>query len=174
MGMFSDYEKSLMSPPGSGHLDLSKADPKHIPQPDELRLALLRGMAFGTGKMLDPHRARVTTLFGGGAMIVTMSDTRKGRYAYIKERDSWMVLYEVDMHFSLPEHDGLWDVDPNFRRGAQMSVDMVNATAALLSEEDNVQEFRLYSDGWGVPDLRQEGAAKAGVDVVLRGMLKQH
>ncbi len=173
LGLFSDYEKSLMIPPESGHLNLSRADAKHIPQPEELRLALLRGMAFGTGKVLGPHTAKVSTLFGGGSMIVTISDTKKGRYAYVTERQSWMVLYQVDMHFSLPDHDALWDADPNLRRGAQMAVDTVNATAALLFQEDNIQEFRLYDDGWGVPDLRQQGAAGAGLEALLKGMMKQ-
>jgi len=126
-----------------------------------------------TGKILCPHTAKVSTLFGAASMIVTISDTKKGRYAYVKERQSWMVLYQVDMHFSLPDHDALWDADPNLRRGAQMAVDTVNATAVLLSQEDNIQEFRLYDDGWGVPDLRQQGAAGAGIEGLLKGMMKQ-
>jgi hypothetical protein len=130
-------------------------------------------MAYGTGKVLGPHTARVSTLFGGGSMIVTISDPTHGRYVYIKERATWMVLYQVDMHFSLPDHDELWDADPNLRRGAQMAVDAGNATAALLSQEDNIQEFRLYDDGWGVPDLRQEGAGRVGLEAMLKGMMKQ-
>ena len=173
MGLFSDYEKSLMDPPESGHLDLSRADVKHIPQPGELRLALLRGMAYGTGEVLDPHTARVSTLFGGGSMIVRISDTNHGRYVYMKEDRAWMVLYRVDMHFSLPDHDPLWDADPNLRRGAQMAVDAANVTASLLSQEDNIEEFRLYDDGWGVPDLRQQGAGRAGLESMLKGMMRQ-
>ena len=71
------------------------------------------------------------------------------------------------------EFSALWDADPNLRRGAQMAVDTVNATAVLLSQEDNIQEFRLYDDGWGVPDLRQQGAAGAGIEGLLKGMMKQ-
>ena len=173
MGLFSEYEKGLMVPRESGHLDLSKADKLHIPQPEEMRLALLRGMAFGTGKVLDAHTAKVSTLFGGGSMIVKISDPDHGRYVYIKERDSWMVLYTVEMHFSLPEHDALWDLDPNFRKGAQMACDTCNVTAALLSKADNIEEFKLYDDGWGVPDMREEGAGRAGMEAMLRGMMKQ-
>ncbi|HVU15616.1 MAG TPA: hypothetical protein VHD32_01730 [Candidatus Didemnitutus sp.] len=173
LARFSDYEKSLMSPPGSGYLDLSREDVRHIPQPDELRLALLRGMSFGTGQMLGPHKAKVSALFGAGSMIVTISDTRKGRYVFIPERHSWMVLYQVDMHFSLPDHDALWDVNPDFRRGAQLAIDATNATSALLSNEDNIEEFKLYPDGWGVPDLREQGAGKVGLEVMIRGMMDQ-
>ena len=173
MALFSDYEKSLMVPPESGHLDIDRADKQHIPQPEELRLALLRGMAYGTGKVLSPHTARVPWLLGAGAMIVTISDTTHGLYAQDKDSGAWMVRYHVEMHFSLPESDGLWDADPNFRRGAQNAVDEANTIAALTSQEENIQEFRLYDDGWGVPDLRQTGAARAGVDVMLKGMIHQ-
>jgi hypothetical protein len=180
LGLFSGYERGLMVPRESGHLDLSRADTQqHMPQPDELRLALLRGMAFGTGKVLGPHTAKVSTLFGAASMIVTISDptivqqTLPQRPLFWKERQSWIMVYQVDMRFSLPDHDALWDADPNLRRGAQMAVDTVNATAALLSQEKNEKEFRLYDDGWGVPDLRQQGAAGAGLEALLKGMMKQ-
>ncbi|HXI85613.1 MAG TPA: hypothetical protein VNL17_16155 [Verrucomicrobiae bacterium] len=75
------------------------------------------------------------------------------------------------MHFSLPDRDALWDAGPNLRRGAQMACDTVNATAALLSQQDNIQEFRLYDDGWGVPELREQGAGRAGLEAVLKGMM---
>jgi hypothetical protein len=106
-------------------------------------------------------------------MIVTISDPTIGLHKYVEERQSWIMVYQVDMRFSLPDHDALWDADPNLRRGAQMAVDTVNATAALLSQEDNKKEFRLYDDGWGVPDLRQQGAAGAGLEALVKGMMKQ-
>jgi hypothetical protein len=174
MNLFSGYEQGLMVPRESGHLDLSRADTQHnMPQRDELRLALLRGMAFGTGKVLGPNTAKVSTLFGAASMIVTISDPTILDHDYVKEHQSWIMDYQVVMHFSLPDHDALWDADPNLRRGAQMAVDTVNATAVLLSKELNEKEFRLYDDGWGVPDLRQQGAAGAGLEALLKGMMKQ-
>jgi len=115
-------------------------------------------MAFGTGKVLGPHTAKVSTLFGGGSMIVTISDTKKGRYAYVTERQSWMVLYQVDMHFSLPDHDALWDADPNLRRGAKwLSIPSTHGRVVVPRRQHS--GVSLYDDGWGVPDLRQQGAA---------------
>jgi len=52
-----------------------------------------------------------------------------------------------------------------------MACDTVNATAAFLSQQDNIQEFRLYDDGWGVPELREQGAGRAGLEAVLKGMM---
>jgi hypothetical protein len=54
-----------------------------------------------------------------------------------------------------------------------MAADTVNGTAALLSKEYNYAEVRLYDDGWGVPDLRQQGAGNAGIETMLKGMMKQ-
>ena len=174
MTLFSEYEKKLMVPAESGHLDLSKTDPqKHLPQPDELRLALLRGMAYGTGKVLDPHTAKVPYLLGGGSFVVRISDPRNARYAYDEAGGVWIVAYQIGIHFSLPDHDPLWDADPSIRPAIQNACDAFNATAALLSQEDNYEEFRLYDDGWGVPDMRVQGASRAGIDALLRGMAKQ-
>jgi hypothetical protein len=128
-------------------------------------------MAYGTGKVLDPHIAKVSALFGAGSMLVKILDVHD--LFAVPNGDVWEVRYEADMHFSLPDHDPLWDVDPNFRRGAQMAADTVNATAALLSKEYNYAEVRLYDDGWGVPDLRQQGAGNAGIETMLKGMMKQ-
>jgi len=173
LAMFSDYERSLMDRPG--HIDVSRAKGRP-PNAEEIRLALLRGMAFGTGKMIDAHTARRSGLLGAAGVIVRIDSVEvvplgppapKGAVAMVEDGRYYM-KYHIQMHLSLPTDDPLWNVDPNFRRGAQMGLDLANSSSALLSEEDNYEEFELYSDGWGVPDLREQGAANAGLDALVK------
>jgi hypothetical protein len=173
--MFSANEQKIMDHPG--HLVLTKlpASGPWAPSPEEVRLALLRGFAFGSGKMLDPHKARLTSRMNGllvpVSMVVRIGDLQIKRFA--PDGDSFWVEYTAEMSFSLPEHDPVWDADPNLRRGGQMAVDMANATAKLLSDNPVIEQVRLYADGWCVPRLREQGAANAGLDALVKGMGNQ-
>jgi hypothetical protein len=175
LAMFSPQERDIMDHPG--HLVLARLQGKSpwAPSSEEVRLALLRGFAFGSGKMLNPHTAKMTSRLNGllvpVTMIVKIGDLKVTRFA--PDGDSYWVEYTAEMSFALPDHDPLWDTSSNFRQGGQMAANMANAMTKLLSEERTIEQVRLYSDGWGVPRLREQGAASAGLDAMLNGMKNQ-
>lgn len=177
LAKYSDKEQELMDPDHPGQLNLSKLRGKQpwAPSEKEVRLALLRGFAFGTGEVLDPYTARMTSrmnmLLVPVSMIVKIRRLTISRFAYAEDSNDYLVEYTADMSFALPSKDPVWDADPNLRQGGQMACDMANGTARLLGEEATVQAFHLYSDGWGVPELRQRGAGEAGLDAMVKGMM---
>lgn len=177
LAMYSKDERAIMDRPGQLNLAKLGKEQPWAPSEEEVRLALLRGFAFGTGQMIDPHTAKMMSRMNGllvpVTMIVRIDRLNITRFAYVEEAHDYLVEYTADMSFALPTKDPLWDTDPNLRQGGQMACNMANATAKLLAEERTVQAFHLYSDGWGVPELRQKGAGEAGVDAMLKGMMQK-
>ena len=175
--MFSKHEREIMDSPG--HLNLAKLGGKQpwAPSEEEVRLALLRGWAYGTGQLIDPHTAKVTSrmnmFLAPASLIVKIGGLKISRFGFDPKANDYLVEYTADMSFALPAKDPLWDADPNLRKGGQMACDTMNATVRMLAEEPTVQEFRLYSDGWGVPDMRQQGAANVGLDAMVKGMMQK-
>ena len=45
---------------------------------------------------------------------------------------------------------------------------LINAVLVAASDEHRFERFRLYEDGWGMPEMRIAGAAEAAFDKIMR------
>jgi hypothetical protein len=177
LARYSERERAMMDPNRPGHLLLSKMDPNVAPTAEEVRLAELRGWAFGSGQMIDAHTARHVSMLNPPVPVpfpfpinIKITDERlvEPMPKRLPDSDLWEVHFKMRMTIEFPKDNPLANYDRETRKGYDMMAQMTNK-ALEAADDTYTRQLRLYEDGgWGVPELRAAGA----VDGVLGQMMK--
>lgn len=176
LATYSERERAMMDPTRPGHLLLAKMNPNVAPTAEEVRLAVLRGWAFGNGKMIDANTARHVSMVNPPVPIpfpfpihinITNERLVDPMPKRLKDSDLWEVHYKMRMKIEFPKDNPLASYDRETRKGYDMMAEMVNKASDAV-DDTYAQQLRLYEDGWGVPELRAAGAA----DGVLGQLMK--
>lgn len=173
MTLFSKQEHEWMDPPESGHINVKKFEGS-APDAESIRLAVLRGMAFGTGKMIDAHTARSVTRTNGSfllpfAAIIKMSDEHLEAFRPVEGTHDFECKYTVVLQMAIADDNLLASYDAVVRKGMEQQMEMMNKLLKGAASIPHIHTLRLYEDGWGVPELRDVGTAESVID----GFLKQ-
>jgi len=171
LALFSREEQEIMDRPG--HLDLSRA--KNVPpSPEEMRLAMVRGWAFGTGKMLDAHTARHVDRLQSGfglpfSVNMRFTDESKISADRIGETNDYKCQFQIVMQMSLPDDNILANYDAVTRAGMENMLKLVNAFCVAASSEPQKKTLRLTENGWVIPELMEAGAIEGAFGRMLGG-----
>jgi hypothetical protein len=151
-----------------GHIDVSKYT-GYAPSAEEVRLAILRGYAFGNGQMIDAFTAR----HGGVIYPINMgiTEVRVKKFIPIDGTKDFDYLVKLTWKFSLPKDNVIAHYDRNTAKGSDLAAKF-DAAVANAIDDDYEYKLRLYDDGWGVPELRAAGAGDAVMTQFLKGELK--
>ncbi len=171
MSLFSAQERGWMDPPESGHIDVKK-HAGEAPDAESIRLAILRGYAFGTGKLLDGHAARSVTrtqsLMLPFSAIMTMSDEKLESFVPVEGTSDFACSYTAVLQVGIAEDNLFANWDAVVKKNSEEMVRLINQGLRAAAGMSNSQTFRLYEDGWGVPSMRAQGAAEAAVNQIWR------
>ncbi len=169
MTLFSPQEREWMDRPG--HIDVVKWA-GHAPSKESIRMALLRGWAFGTGTQIDDHTSRhvtrARTLGIPFPMVVRMSDESLQEFHPSQDGKGFDCRHSIVMQFSIPKDNVIAGFDEVVRKAVDTQTELMNSLIKSLSGESTWETFRLYEDGWGCPRLRENGAAEAAIDELLK------
>ena len=165
LAMFSEEERAIMDRPG--HLNVARAKPGP-PSAEEIRLALLRGFAFGTGKMIDAHTcrnvSRSQSFLIPYPLIITISDEKRIDWAQVPNTNDYTCHYDVTIKIKIADDNMIANYDAKTRQGSQQMADMITKMTKIAGPME--QTFRLYDDGWGVPKLHEAGTKEAVLDLL--------
>ena len=135
-------------------------------------MALLRGWAFGTGTQIDDHTSRhvtrARTLGIPFPMVVRMSDESLQEFHPSQDGKGFDCRHSIVMQFSIPKDNVIAGFDEVVRKAVDTQTELMNSLIKSLSGESTWETFRLYEDGWGCPRLRENGAAEAAIDELLK------
>ena len=170
--LFSKQEKEWMDPRESGHIDVKKFE-GNAPDAESIRLAVLRGMAFGTGKLIDAHTARSVTRTNGSFLlpfsaIIKMSDEHLEAFKPVEGTHDFECEFTVVLQMGIADDNLLASYSPEVRKGMEQQMEAMNKLLRAASSVPHIHTLRLYESGWGVPALRDQGTAETVIDQFLK------
>ncbi|MCX5660954.1 MAG: hypothetical protein NTW19_14710 [Planctomycetota bacterium] len=172
LALFSEDERRIMDRPG--HLDLSKAK-EGPPSAEEIRLALVRGYAANEGgRIIDPNTARhvaraQSVLFIPYPLTVNITNEKRLDWAQLPKSKDYKCTFQVLLKLQIAKDNVIANYDANTRKGSDQMAELANKLSKLSETDDRVMVFRLYEDGWGVPDLREGAAIEDAMMKALTG-----
>jgi hypothetical protein len=170
LSLFSREEQEIMDRPG--HLDLTRAKPRK-PTPEEVRLAMVRGWAFGTGKMLDAHRARYVDIASSKVMfipfpvILTFSQEDLLRADPVGKSGDYECEFQILMQMAGTDDNMLLNYDEVVRKQSVHMLELVNGFCIAMSADPQTKVLRLTEHGWVIPELMEAGAIQGTLEHAL-------
>lgn len=170
MSLFTKDEQDLMDRPG--HIDLKKGEGK-APTAEDVRMAMLRGFAGTTGKVIDEHNALSVTRsqsFGVPYTLnVKLSEEKMTGFMPVEKTKDFECHFEILIEMTIPKGNIIASYDANTVAGSAKMAEIANGLAKAMAKTEHVQVLRLYEDGWGIPEMRDRAAAEGALQLYLQG-----
>jgi hypothetical protein len=170
LALFSPEERADMDRPG--HIDMKRAK-ERPPTAEEVRLAMVRGWAFGTGKMIDAHTCRYVDITSSKVMfipfpvILAFSDEKLIRADPIEESSEYECEFTIRMRMAGTDDNMLLNFDDVVKKQSATMLQLVNTFCAGMATESQTKVLRLTEHGWEIPALMEAGAVQGALEHML-------